>query len=164
MAESHGCRDADGNGQPNATATSPGQTCPLRRPSAPCRAARVICLGRHVPGSVNNQPHAGTDSGAVFVPCRPPPSTTPPQEGMASTACSLPRGLSFRLSRSITAASYASRRSRAPASALPVLLRAEAAARQVYFILDRFLLPRKFAFRHSVTDWRHCEAGFSRKA
>jgi len=27
-AESHGCRDADGNGQPNATATSPGQTCP----------------------------------------------------------------------------------------------------------------------------------------
>ena len=84
----------------NATATSPGQTCPLRRPSAPCRAARVICLGRHVPGSVNNQPHAGTDSGAVFVPCRPPPSTTPPQEGMASTACSLPRGLSLRLSRS----------------------------------------------------------------
>jgi len=64
----------------------------------------------------------------------------------------------------ITTASYASRRSRALALAPPVLLRAEAAARQVYFILDRFLLPRKFAFRHSVTDWRHCEAGFSRKA
>ena len=28
MAESHGCRDADGNGQPNATATSPGQISP----------------------------------------------------------------------------------------------------------------------------------------
>jgi hypothetical protein len=101
-AESHGCRDADGSGQPNATATSPGQTCPLRRPSAPCREARVSCLDRRVPRPVNNnQPHAGTDSGAVFVPCRPPPSTTPPREGMvASTACSLLHGLSLRLSRS----------------------------------------------------------------
>lgn len=46
-----------------------------------------------------------------------------------------PMASSLRLAAPITAASYASRRSRAPASAPPVFLRAEAAAPQVNLIL-----------------------------
>jgi len=132
---------------PTATANpTPRLPHPVTRPAKPAHAVGGVpphaarrasaCLGRRVRRPVN-QPHAGTDPGAVFFFlsraarrlrrrhrergwCRPRLALFP----MASRSGS---------ADPITAAYCVSR---APASAPPVLLRAEARARQVYFILE----------------------------
>ncbi|RCV20607.1 hypothetical protein SETIT_4G070100v2 [Setaria italica] len=79
---------------PTATHTT---TANLTRQAAhsvlPCRRASAASIVPRVPRPVVNQPHAGTDPGAGFVPCRRPPRS---RGRMASATCSLPHGHSLR--------------------------------------------------------------------